>query len=185
VFGSAAVGGTRANAITYISPSFGGFTLRAQYGSGSAGREVYEASAANPASGLSVDKNIRMSLMAKYEAGPLSAAVAHTRNEVTQSARAAGFVATGGYGATLPATTTAITNTAERTGKMTQLGASYDFGVAKVGLVYMDGESGGSATSTANTEYKATQLSAAFPIGAFAPFVSVAGPRRPTRRQVL
>lgn len=176
VFGSAVAGGTRANAITYISPSFGGFTVRAQYGSGSPSRELYESSAPNPASGLTVDKNVRWSLMAKYAAGPLSAAVAHTRNQVTQSARTAVTADAPGaglnaYGA--PVALSSITNTAERTGKMTQLGASYDFGMAKVGLVYMDGENGGSATSTANTEYKATQLSAAFPIGAFAPFVSV------------
>lgn len=171
--GNAAVGGTRANGITYISPSMSGLTLRVQYGAGSAGRQAYEASAANAASGLSIDKNIRTSIMAKYDAGKLSAALAYTENKITQSARATGFVGIGAYSASLPATTTAITNTAARTGKLTQVGASYDLGVAKVGLVWVDGENGGSGTSTQSTGYKAYNLSASFPMGAAVPFVSV------------
>jgi len=171
--GNAAAGGTRANAITWISPSFSGVTLRAQYGSGSAGRQEYDASSANAASGLSVDKNIRTSLMAKYDNGPLSAAVAYTQNNVTQSARATGTTILNAYGAS-SLTTSAINNTAQRQGKLTQLGASYDFGVAKLGLTYNDGQNGGSATdATANTKYKAHNLSASVPFGAVVPFVSV------------
>jgi len=172
-YGAAAAGGTRANAITYISPSFSGVTLRLQYGSGSAGRQEYEASSANTASGLSVDKNVRTSVMAKYDNGPLSAAVAYTQNNVTQSARAANFVGIGAYGASLPATSTAISNTAERQGKLTQLGASYDFNVAKLGFTYNDGQSGGSTTSTDNTKYKAHNLSVSVPFGAVVPFASI------------
>lgn len=171
--GFASAGGTRANAITYISPRFGGLQVRAQYGSGGAGRELYDASAANAASGLNIDKNIRTSVMAKYDQGPLSAAVALTTNKVSQSARAAGFVGIGAYGASLPATATAITNTAERTGKLWQLGASYDLGMAKVGLTYNNGENGGAAAAADNTEFRAYNLSATVPLGAAVPFVSI------------
>lgn len=174
--GNAAAGGTRANAITYISPSFNGLTLRVQYGSGSDGRQEYESSSANAATGLTVDKNIRTSFMAKYDAGQLSAALAYTENKVTQSARAAGTVAagTGGlnaFGAGIALT--AVTNAATRAGKLTQIGGSYDLGVAKVGVVWVDGENGGSGSSTQSTGYKAYNLSATIPLGAAVPFVSV------------
>jgi len=176
--GNAAAGGTRANAITYISPSMSGLTLRIQYGSGSAGRQAYEASAANSATLLSIDKNIRTSIMAKYDAGKLSAALAYTENKVTQSARAASTAntlstyTTNAYGAP-GSVSTAISNTAARTAKLTQVGASYDLGVAKVGLVWTDGENGGSGSTTQSTGYKAYNLSASFPMGAAVPFVSV------------
>jgi predicted porin len=154
---NAQAGGTRANAITYISPSFNGLTLRAQIGSGSAGRDTYEASAANAASNLSMDKAKRTSIMAKYDQGPLSAAVAYTANNFTASTRAAGA---------------ATTNAAERAAKLTQFGASYNLGVAKIGLTMNQGDNGGTTTSTANSSFKSNNWSLTVPLGAFVPFVS-------------
>ena len=173
LLGNAAVGGTRANGLTYISPAFSGFTVRAQYGAGSAGRESYVANAANAASNLSVDKAIRTSIMAKYDAGPLSAALAITNNKVTQSTRAVGSQTINAYGAISAAATAATTNAAERAGKMTQIGASYNLGVAKVGFTYLDGDNGGTGTSTQNSSYKANNLSVTVPFGALVPFVSM------------
>ena len=167
-------GGTRSNAITYISPRIGGgLTLRVQYGAGSANRDTYDASAANAASGLSVDKNQRTSIMAQDAAGPLSAALAYTTNKVTQSARATAFEGIGVYGAILPATTSAITNTGSRTAKLLQLGGSYDFGVAKVAGTYNDGDNGGTGSSTDNSSFKAYQVGVSVPFGAAVPFVAI------------
>lgn len=168
----AQAGGTRANAITYISPSFNGLTVRAQVGSGSAGRDTYEASAANAASNLSVDKAVRMSLMAKYDAGPLSAAVAFTENKVTQSTRAVGSQTINAYGAISAAATSATTNAAERANTLTQIGASYDLGMAKIGLTINNGEAG-SGTSTQTSSYKSNNLSVTVPLGALVPFASM------------
>jgi len=172
LLGAAAAGGARANGITYISPRISGILIRAQYGSGSAGRETVESSAALAPTGLTMDNSKRMGIMAKYDAGPISAALAYTTNNIQQSARASGFVGINAYGAVLPATTSAITNTAERKGKLTQIGASYDFKVAKVGLTHNMGDNGGSGSTTVNSSYKSTNLSATVPFGKTVPFVS-------------
>lgn len=172
LLGAAAAGGARANGITYISPSISGVVIRAQYGSGSAGRETVESSAVLAPTGLTMDNSKRMGIMAKYDAGPISAALAYTTNNVQQSARATAFTGINVFGSLLPATTTAITNTAERKGKLTQIGGSYDFKVAKIGLTHNMGDSGGSASSTVNSSYKSTNLSATVPFGKTVPFVS-------------
>ena len=171
LMGNAAMGGTRANGLTYISPVMSGIQIRAQYGAGSAGRESFEASsfafsalaagsAANAAGvplGLSKDQATRMSLMVKWDAGPASAALAYTSNAVTQAglaatangapaARAAGYQIINVYGAAgaFTATSSAIDNFATRTAKDLRIGGSYDMKVAKVGLVWSRGENGGS-----------------------------------------
>ena len=56
---------------------------------------------------------------------------------------------------------------------MTQIGASYNLGVAKVGFTYLDGDNGGTGTSTQNSSYKANNLSVTVPFGALVPFVSM------------
>lgn len=168
----AQAGGTRANAITYISPSFSGVTVRAQFGSGSAARDTYVASAANAASNLSVDKAVRTSFMAKYDNGPLSAAVAFTENKVTQSTRVVGSQTINAFGAISAAATSATTNAEERANKLTQIGASYDLGMAKIGLTINDGKAG-SGTSTQTSSYKSNNLSVTVPFGALVPFASM------------
>jgi len=171
--GQTVAGGTRANAITYISPAFSGVTVQLQTGAGSAGRDTYDASAINPASQLSVDKNQRTSFMAKYTAGPLSAAIAITNNKVTQSARAAATQTINAYGAISAASASATTNAATRTGKLTQVAASYDLGVAKVAFTVNDGENGGTSTSTQISSMTGYNLSVNAPFGALVPFVSI------------
>jgi len=118
VAGSGYVGGTRANAITYISPNFNGFSAQFQYGAGT-GLQSFEHNTALPDDQFEAK---RTSLMGKYAAGPLSVALAYTsyKNGTTAAGAATG-----------PATVTA---------KLTQLGASYDFGMAKVGFTYNDGK---------------------------------------------
>jgi len=171
--GYTVAGGTRANAITYISPTFSGVTVRAQYGSGSAGRDTYEASSINTASQLSVDKNVRTSIMAQYNAGPLSAAIALTDNKITQSVRAAGTSTINAYGAISAASTSATTNAAERAAKLTQIAASYDFGMAKVALTVNNGKNGGTSTSTQSSDFTGYNLSVAAPFGELVPFASI------------
>ncbi len=165
--GQAVAGGTRANGITYISPTFNGIQVRLQMGAGSAGREEFTGSSALTATGLTVDKANRTSIMVKYDQGPISAAAAYTQNKITQSARASGYSVLNAYGAGT-ATTTAITNTAARSAKLLQLGGSYNFGVARVTAHWTDGDTGGSGTTTDNSTLKAQQIGVIVPVGALA-----------------
>lgn len=170
LLGAAAAGGARANGITYISPSISGIVIRAQYGSGSAGRETVESSAALAPTGLTMDNSKRMGIMAKYDQGPISAAIAYTQNDIQQSIRTDYTKGVNVFWA--PVATANTTNAAERSGKITQIGGSYDFKVAKIGLTHNRGDNGGTATSTQNTSYKATNLSATVPFGKTVPFIS-------------
>ncbi len=179
--GNAAVGGTRANGITYISPNMNGFTAQLQMG-GFAGREEVESNAAITASGLSVDKNKRTGIMIKYANGPLTLAYANTKGAMTTSALATTVTTrTNVYGALISAPSTAITNTAERNAKIDQLGGSYTMGAAKVGFTYNKGNNGGAATSTDITDYKSQQISGTYAFGNVVPFLST-GSAKSTNR---
>lgn len=160
VFGSSYLGGTRSNGVTYISPVIaGGFTVRAQYGASGANMmtnsNVTAANVTTPADGK------RFSLMGQYVNGPVSASVAYTNNRVNSAA------ATG-------------TGSISRTGNLTQLGASYDFGVAKIGGTYNTGRDGGigatafglAAASGTSTAYRAYQVGVSAPFGALVPFIT-------------
>lgn len=143
VAGFAYVGGTRANAITYISPKFGGFTAQFQYGAGT-GLQSFE----NNITTASADGQFeakRTSIMGKYAAGPLSVALAYTAHKNGTSSP----------GPSKPATVTA---------NLTQLGASYDFGMAKVGFTYNTGDND-IADKTSYRELDAYSLSASVPFG--------------------
>ena len=183
------VGGNRANGLTYISPNFGGgFVVRAQYGAGT-GLESITANA-NSTNGLTTENLRRMSLMLQYANGPLSVALAHTTaRSLAVSGSANGNVGTtvnqfgvvvvnGNSGSTGVALTPAqlaagVLTGQSRTGNLTQLGASYDFGVAKLGATYNTGKSGGSATSTDNTTVRAYQVGVSVPFGAIVPYLMV------------
>ena len=134
-------GGTRANGLTYISPSFSGFTVRAQYGAGT-NQNTFESTTA----GVTQLKENRASLMGQYANGPLSVAIAHTTYKNGT--------------AVAPVAITTLTN------KVTQLGASYDFGVAKLGGTYMKANNGGSGAAEVDT--KGYQLGVSVPFGALA-----------------
>jgi predicted porin len=160
-FASGIVGGTRANAITYISPNFaGGFTVRAQYGA-AAGTGINPGLNTNTVTtnGATTFDNSgrRYSLMGQYANGPLSAAIAYTS---LRSRNVPAGVAPVG------------TNTDSRTANLTQLGASYDFGVAKIGGTYFNGKDGGTTTSNISSRYRAYQLGVAVPFGAVVPYVT-------------
>lgn len=169
--GLAAAGGSRANGITYISPNFGGFTVRAQYGS-TTGLETIETSAAGT-NGLTVDNNRRLGLMGQYANGPLSAALAYTTVRSTQANGVAGVATTGAttnvFGVVTAAAGGVLTGVG-RTANMTQLGASYDFGVVKLGGTYNTGKNGGSTTSTVSSRFRGYQIGVIVPFGAVAPY---------------
>ena len=162
VFGHSYVGGTRANGLTYISPNFaGGFTVRAQYGSGGAAPET---NIATTNAGVTTSNDSRRySLMGQYANGPLSAALSYTRNRVNT-----------------PATV------ASRSGSLTALGASYDFGVAKLAGTYNTGRDGGigaanfGAAAGTSTAYRAYTVGLSAPFGAFVPFVTIGRARATT-----
>jgi predicted porin len=167
-FGNTIVGGTRANGVTYISPNFaGGFTVRAQVGSGAGSATAAGAggtlgtspglmsnTTTNAAGATTADASgRRYSLMGQYANGPLSAALAYT----SLRSRNVG-------GTTL--------NTDARTANLTQLGASYDFGVAKLGGTYANGKDGGTTASTLSSRYRAYQVGVSVPFGAIVPYVT-------------
>ena len=56
--------------------------------------------------------------------------------------------------------------------KLTTMSASYNLGVAKIGLTMNQGDNGGTTTSTANSSFKSNNWSLTVPLGAFVPFVS-------------
>ena len=171
--GNAAVGGTRANGLTYISPTMNGVTVQVQTGAFT-GREDVTSNTAITASGLSVDKNNRMGIMVKYASGPVALAFAHTKADMQASVIASGLATrTNVYGALIAAATSATTNAAERSASLNQVGGSYTMGAAKVGFTYNKGDNGGSTTSTVATDYKAYNISASYALGAYSPFVSM------------
>ena len=160
LLGNTIVGGTRANGMTYISPSFGGgFTVRAQYGANGANPE----SARLVTAGVSASENTgrRFGLMGQYANGPLSASLGYTTLRSTTVG-----------GGTIPAGTANV-NTASRSANLTQLGASYDFGVVKLAGTYNTGKDGGTVGSTVSSRYRSYQVGLSAPFGAVVPFVSL------------
>lgn len=158
LFGLLTVGSARANGLTYISPSFSGFTVRAQYGASGFGSalESQQTGASNLTS-----SGKRFGLMGQYANGPLSVALAYTT--LTSQGNASAF-----------AVPTVPVNAADRKSNITQLGASYDFGVAKVGGTYLRAKNGGVSTSmTLNNSYRAYQIGVSVPFGAFVPFIAI------------
>ena len=137
-WGNSWTGGTRANGWKYIAPKMGAVTLSVQGGAGT-GRENATFDAANTADGYTYVRNKRLSFMGTYEQGPLKASLAHTTYEIGTSARADSDDHIGIFGAALPNATSRIANAGEESNKLTQLGASYDFGTAKVGATYNTG----------------------------------------------
>ena len=174
VAGIAQVGGTRANGLTYISPNFaGGFTVRAQYGASGATLQNFT-STTSGGSGLNVDQNKRAGLMLQYANGPLSAALAHTAMSSRQYNTTGGLGAiTNAFGVVTAAPGTFTLTGANRRSNLTQLGASYDFGVAKVAGTYNRGKDGGTATSLLNSNFRGYQIGVSAPFGAFVPFLLV------------
>jgi len=156
VWGAGAVGGTRANAITYISPRMNGFQASLQMGS-AGGREQTEWGSANTATGTTLDKQVRNSLQIDYTAGPLRSAIAYTSFNADVGARAAASSTAASNtvvnGTSFTAVTTfnvygALTgwNVPSTTGNTTyssnllQIAGSYDFGAVKLGATINQGK---------------------------------------------
>ncbi len=171
----AVVGGTRANGLTYISPNFSGFTVRAQYGANGANLANFESNA-NGGQGLSSNKDTRFGLMLQYANGPISAALAHT---TMRSQAIAGGAANTALGATtnafgvITAAPGAVQTGQSRSASLTQLGGSYDFGVVKLAGTYHTGKDGGTATSLLSSRVRGYQLGISAPFGAFVPFLMI------------
>ena len=160
LWGAGAVGGTRANAIKYISPKLAGaWTVALEMGS-AGGRENTEWLTANSANGLTQDKQVRNALHIDYNSGPLRGALAYTSFESSQSTRAAcstclttAQVAAGGaaasvgiinifnvYGGMTSFNVSATDAPTSQTANLVQLAGSYDFGAAKVGVTLNSGQ---------------------------------------------
>ena len=170
------VGGSRANGFTYLSPTFGGgFGVIAQYGA-LGGNEKVETSAVGAGNGLTTENNRRMGLMGKYANGPLSVALSYSSLRSTAANGAAGVLvqaaATNIFGGAIAVGTVPLTG-ANRTANLTQLGASYDFGVAKLAGTYNVGKNGGTATSLVNSRNRGYQVGVIVPFGAFAPYLQI------------
>jgi len=160
LWGAAAVGGTRANGIAYISPRMNGFRAQLQVGS-AGGRELTEFGFANAANGLTLDKQQRNSLQIDYDGGRLKGGIGYTTFTAETSARAASSVAATNqslvgstpvittfsvYGA-LSGWNVAPATAAAYQSNLLQLAGSYDFGAAKVGVTMNSGERRASAVA--------------------------------------
>ena len=159
-FGNAMVGGTRANAVTYITPMISGFSAQLQYGAAT-GLNQYETTIAADAVG--VTKAERTSVLLNYANGPLIAKLAYT-NYKNAAATSAVVPLNSALGA-------------QKTGTLTQLGASYDFGVLSVAGTYNNGEDG--AAGTANATWKGQQVGVKVPFGPWA-FIATTGTAKTT-----
>ncbi len=169
--------GSRANAITDMSNSMGGFSIKAQYGSG-AGRETFEMNGTNGFNGTAKANAKYMSLMAQYANGPIYAGAAYTK--ATQQTQAvAGQTAVNAFGALAAAANTATANSTSRDITGTNIGVSYDLGMAKVS--YVGGKlQGPRSTSLTNDDVKGNQYTITVPVGAATLFASTGNLKRST-----
>ena len=167
-------GGTRANGITYISPSFSGLTVTVQHGAGT-GRETAESSTASTADKKTENSAARNSIMLSYANGPLAASYAYTayNAKVSTAAIVVGDVVLNNFGVASIATAAAAASTTDYSAKLHQLGASYNFGVAKLTGTYNVGNRDESLTGAANN-YQAAQIGGELlSLGAARPFVQI------------
>jgi len=154
LWGNGAVGGTRANAISYITPRMGGWQATIQLGS-AGGREQTEWLSANTATGTTLDKQARTALQIDYSAGPLRAAMAYTQFNSQVSGRSAGTTTNQNvsavtsavvittfnvYGALSGWNVSPITGNTTYSANLLQLAGSYDFGAVKVGVTLNSGQ---------------------------------------------
>jgi len=163
LWGQGVTGGTRANAIKYMSPRIGGgFMIALEAGSGT-GREMTEFASSNTADQRTVNKQARTSLHLDYLAGPLRAAAGYTNFALETSAQAAGSQV-GVYGALTKDTTTVAAAAAASNTNLTQLAASYDFGAVKLGATMNSGATNNSLTNVA-TNFASRAISFDMPMG--------------------
>jgi len=175
-------GGTRANGITYISPTFNGLTVRAQYGSGASKEEITVA-AAQSANGSAIQTlNSRRGLLLRYAQGPIDGSLAYTtyKNEVAavsaSTISTVTGVLTGGttniFGA-VSATASAVAKT--ESNNLLQATGTYDLtSAAKLSYSYAKGNITDGTTATVSASTKAVQYGIQYTMGNIRPF-AIAG----------
>ena len=179
IISNSSYGGTRANGITYITPTMNGINAHLQMGAGT-GRESVEATA--PANGMTTDKNNRSGIMLNFDQGPLSASFAYTTMKIEQAAVAAttqnadgtypaGTGTTNIFGAT-GGITTAV-GAKSQSNKVTQLGGSYKAGALKFIGAMSNGTINDSTTATNSQKTKSSTVGAEYSMGGMRPFVQV------------
>jgi len=176
VITNASYGGTRANGITYITPTMNGINAHLQMG-GATGRESVEATA--PANGAATAKNNRSGIMLNFDQGPLSASFAYTTMKIETAAISASTELTtggitggttnifGAVGATAAATAVSQSN------KVTQLAGSYQAGAVKLVGGMSNGTINDSATAGNSQKTKSSSVGAEYSMAGMRPFVQV------------
>lgn len=169
--------GTRANAITYISPKIGALTIKAQIGQGTGRKEMSNNSAAG-VNGFNANNNAYTSLMAAYAQGPVFLAAAYSKSDQKVDNATAGDTLDI-FGAALATQPTHATNTAARAQTAMTYGGSYDLGMAKLSFTMSKVEGAGS-TATVESVNKTRQYSVRVPVGAYELIASTGGIKRNT-----
>lgn len=169
--------GTRANAITYISPKIGALTIKAQIGQGTGRKEMSNNSAAG-VNGFNANNNAYTSLMAAYAQGPVFLAAAYSKSDQKVDNATAGDTLDI-FGAALATQPTHATNTAVRSQTAMTYGGSYDLGMAKLSFTMSKVEGAGS-TATVESVNKTRQYSVRVPVGAYELVASTGGIKRNT-----
>jgi len=176
IISNASYGGTRANGITYITPTMNGINAHLQMGAGT-GREAVEATA--PADGMTTNKNNRSGIMLNFDQGPLSASYAFTTMKIETAAVAASTELTtggitggttnifGAVGATAAATAVSQSN------KVSQLAGSYTAGALKLVSSMSNGTINDSSTATNSLKTKSSTVGAEYIMGGMRPFLQV------------
>jgi predicted porin len=148
-------GGTRGNAIVYVSPKLANTTVvTAQYGAGT-GRDTNETDLVAGQAGFQKNNIQRNSIGALFEQGPLRVGGAYTTVNVAQNL---GNAAGSTYNAYGVATAQSATSRAyDYKSKLQQLNVSYDLGFAKPVVQYYKGTKNISSI----TSYAGTQINGA------------------------
>jgi predicted porin len=155
--GQASFGGTRSNAITYITPKYNGFAATVQVGSGT-GREDFATDTATGINGYTAINQKRTAIKVDYANGPLNATYGRT---VYDEKTVAGTTTTVAdiYGA-ISATAAAST---DFRGTVDQLTGSYEIGSLKLTGQYLKGTK--DLASGNDLTYKATVLGGIYTMG--------------------
>jgi predicted porin len=155
------MGDARANSITYISPAFSGVTAQVQYGGGPATTRntTFQTDTAAGLDGYKVASAKRTSIMLTWANGPAKASYAYTDYKEQTVAG----TTTQSYNQFYAPLASAAAD-ADNEFKLNQLGASYDFGVAKLAGTYLSAKKTNNLNADLNLEYKAYQVGALLPI---------------------
>ena len=158
--GNSTFGGTRGNAITYITPKMGAWSATVQVGSGTDREEM----ATDISTGVNGYKSIdqkRTAFKVDYNAGPLNATYGRTQY-VEKKVQGSNTAVADMFGAV---STTAAAST-DFTGTLDQLTGSYEVGALKLTGQYLSGKKDQAANpATTNLTYKAKVLGGIYTVG--------------------